>query len=52
MTNPRNEPLIDLETQALAAEKAITRYVRRNAQTLAQAGWSSDAIWVEVKTAA
>src|SRR5262249_7342100 len=48
--NRRNEPLIDLETQALAAEKAITRYVKRYADTLAHAGWSSrDAIWVEVK---
>jgi len=45
----RNEPLIDLETQALAAEKAIARYVRRYAQTLAQAVWSNDAIWLEVK---
>jgi hypothetical protein len=31
-------PLMDLETQAVAAEKAITRYVKRYAETI----WEAD----------
>jgi hypothetical protein len=45
----RTKALIDLKTQAVAAEKAITRYVKRYADTLAEAGWSPGAIYLEVR---